>query len=350
MIWEYKKMMKLIDTQKYQQLSPQYQKFLIVQLQIWIAIHYLIRLCLSSYSTSHQINLLIKFYHDQPYIFAPLTEVEVIQLYFFFKPMIPFFLYLNYVKSQQQCLQLPGNTSQKIIKSKKKSNSRNSHKSQKSNKSKKSQKHMKGGYLFMLTSRGEKPIRGVDMEEFLQKMDSAVQNVGYLPSSAPPTEDNLGHPYNGFALLYFLARGQTDTAQFYMSPYYSEYTNPIESMKGAHKGDMRKYTTLYKLYEEYTEQKQKTERRENMDKEFLGDYQKFIKKYMGRKELRTQEEKYKSHLDNLKKLQEKENIESKMFGKYLKKNPIKPNKFKPYKKYMSILDQIGMVGSMIPGL
>jgi len=95
MIWESTKILTLIDEKKWNKLNTQEQKLLSAQLQIWLSIHYLIRLSLSGHPVKHQYELLIKYYNDHPNIFQHLKLYEVLELYSRVRTMIPYYLYLN---------------------------------------------------------------------------------------------------------------------------------------------------------------------------------------------------------------------------------------------------------------
>ena len=322
MIWEINKIFQMIDKKKWNKLSDKQQKQFIIQIKIWVAINYIIHLHLSKRSIPQQLKLLLKYYNNEPNAFTPLQEKDVVELFFRVQPIIPILLYINYIGMTRV-----SKTQKKGMTSKRKS------------------RNMKGGYLFMLTSRGEKPIRGVDMEEFLSKMDEAVQDISYLPSSAPP-EEGPSNPYNGFALLYFLSRNKMDSASFYATPYLSDYINIFSKTKGLRAGTY-KYTTLLRTWRKLQEEAKKAEKKQSANQEFMDNYEEFIKKYIGRQEFRERKDEYKTYLNNMSKYKEKNDIEKKLFEHYDKANPDPPDKLKQLEDRMSILDQITMVTSMM---
>lgn len=341
MIWEINKILNNIDEQKWKKLNKEDKTKVILELQILIAITYLIHLHLSGLPIKNQLHLLLKYYESEPIAFFPLTKYEVIELFFRFQPLIPIILYVNYVNQLQEDNQL-----QKDNKTKKRK--LNTKKKSKRNKS------MKGGYLFMLTSRGEKPIRGVDMEKFLEQMDEAVQSISYLPSSGPPAEGEQPNTYNAFALLYFLARNQQMNAAAYAMPYVGDYLNVFSRSTGARKprGAMRsvntmKYTNLLTLWSNLQKQYNKSESKKTMNEEFSDNYENFVKKYMGRKELREKKNEYQNYVEQLQKYKEKNDIEKKLFDAYEKAHPPKKDFMDKYGSLMSTLDQITMITSMI---
>jgi hypothetical protein len=300
----------------------------------------LIHLHLSGLPLNRQLKLLLKYYEKEPVAFYPLQKRDVIELFFRFQPLIPIFLYVNYIGQIHH---------QKVSKQKSlKTKSSKSMKSMKSLKKSKSTKSMKGGYLFMLTSRGEQPIRGVDMEEFLAKMDEAVQSVSYLPSAGPPEEGEQPNTYNAFALLYFLARNQHMNASFYAMPYIGDYVNIFSSGKGPRGSGTMKYSTLLRLWSSLQKEQAKADNRKTVNEEYSQNYENFVKEYMGRKEFRENQEDYKKYLDQLQTYKEKNDIEKKLFEAYEKKNPPKKDFVDKYGNIMSTLDQISMITSMIP--
>lgn len=344
MIWESNKIMSIIDKKKWGKLDTIQKKQLIAQVQIWLAIHYFIRLHLSGYSTDKQIHLLQKYYNEAPTAFNSMTLYEVMELYARIRPMIPYFLYLNYVimnRNQKRCSQRKMLTAGKS--NSKKSKTKSKSKKRASGKTKSKKEKQKGGYLFMLTSRGEKPIRGVDMERFLEKVDGSIQDISYLPSSAAGTEDAPAHPFNGFALLYFLARNKLGEGSFYAMPYVSDYLNPFGN------GGTYKYSSLLRLWSNLQKESRNTERKKSMEDEYANDYEKFVKKYMGRKEFRTKKDEYKEYLNNVQKYKLKHDLEQKLYEKYSKEHPDTPNPYiKKAQKYLSTLDKISMATSLMP--
>lgn len=333
MIWEINKIFQIIDKKKWNKLNIKQKKQLIIQIKIWTAINYIIHLHLSKLPIHKQLRLLILYYRSEPHAFVPLEEKDIVELFFRIKPIIPVLLYINYISLRTK--KRIKATSQKKSRSKRTSKTSRSVKKSKSRKS----KTMKGGYLFMLTSRGEKPIRGVDMENFLLKMDDAVQSVGYLPSAQPP-EEGPSNPYGGFALLYFLARNNMGNASFYMTPYISDYTNIF-------KGGTYKYSTLLQLWKDYEQEIHRTEKKKTMDDEFMDNYEEFVKNYIGREEFRTKKDEYKKYLNNMQKYKEKNEIEKKLMEHYNKAKPDPPDKYEQMQGYMSTLDMITMATGMM---
>jgi hypothetical protein len=342
MIWESNKLLTMINKSKWNKLNIMQRKVLIAQLQIWLAIHYLIKLNLSGYSIEHQYKLLINYYNNHPQIFQPLSLSDLIQLYARIRPLIPYFLYLNYITAEHVEIKSNGKTKNRTSKTKNRtSKTKNRTSKTKNRTSKTNNKLMKGGYLFMLTSRGEKPIRGVDMEKFLSKMDSSIKDISYLPGAGPNTEDNPGQPFKGFAFLYFMARDKLSDAAFYGMPYMADYMNL--------KSDGYKFGNTINLWSEYQKTKQQIEKKQSMEEEYMSDYEKYVKKYIGRKEYRTKKDEYKEYLNNIEKHKNKHEMEDKLYEHYTKQHPIETNKkLEQYQKYAGILDTIGMVSGMLP--
>ena len=97
MIWEINKIIQTIDKDKWNRLSKQERLNLLYKIQILTAINYLIHLHISQLPLEKQLKLLLNYYHHEPDAFYPLQEVDVIELFFRFQPLIPVFLYINYV-------------------------------------------------------------------------------------------------------------------------------------------------------------------------------------------------------------------------------------------------------------
>jgi hypothetical protein len=323
MIWETNKLLKMVDKKKWNKMDTKQKKHILFQIQIMVAINYLVHLHLSKLSIKRQLKLLMKYYEEEPKTFYPLKEKDLIELFFKLQPLIPIILYYNYAYFDKQ---------------------RGTQKKSKITKRKSKNKNMKGGYLFMLTSRGEKPIRGVDMEKFLEKMDDTVQDMSYLPSTAPSNPDQPSNPFNGFALLYYLSRNKMSNASFYALPYVWDYLNIFDKAKS---GNSYKYSTLLKLWTSYQNEIKQTEREQTMNQEFEQNYEFFIKKYMGRKELREKKNEYKGYLNNLEKYKQKNEIEKKLMEAYDKANPMPPSSLKKLEKPASYLDMVTQVTSMM---
>jgi hypothetical protein len=326
MIWETNKLLKLIDKKKWNNMDDKQKKYILFQIQIMVAINYLVHLHLSKLSIKRQLKLLLKYHKEEPKVFYPLTEKDLIELFFKLQPLIPIILYYNYEYFNKE--------------------KRTTQKKSKITEKQSKNKNMKGGYLFMLTSRGEKPIRGVDMEKFLEKMDETVQDISYLPSAGPSNPGEPSNPFNGFALLYFLSRNKLDNAGFYASPYIWEYLNIFDKTQGI-RGNSYKYSTLLRLWNKYQEEIKRSERDQTMNQEFMENYESFIKKYMGRKELREKREEYKKYLNNLEKYKQRNEIEQKLMEAYDKSKPIPPSNLKKLEGPMSYLDMITQVTSLI---
>ena len=338
-MWTHDNILKLINMEKWNKLTDSQKRGLLAQIKIWVAIHYLIMLNLSGYPINHQIHLLYKFYNDQPELFYPMKFFEVVDLYFRFKPMMLYYLYLNY--------SIVNRFPQSIQHKTQKHSHHSQNKTQKSKKSRSTK--MKGGYLFMLTSRGEKPIRGVDMERFLEKMDESIQDISYyVPAAGPNTEEDRGHPFNGFALLYFLARNKTTDAFTYALPYIGEYLNIFDAATGIHRGSTRKYTTLLNLWQNLQSEAQKADSKQSMEEEYTKNYEKFIRKYINRSELEGKRDDYKKYLNEILDEKKKRETENKLFEHYNKKHPAPPDTLKDLRSKMSILDTITMFTGMLP--
>lgn len=337
MIWESTKILSMIDKQKWKHLGKKEKKILVAQLQIWLAIHYLIRLHLSGYSPSKQFEMLKKYYEDYPNVFNSMTLYEVMELYSRIRPIVPYLLYLNYIVLERRQKKLQCKLSQKKSRSKRKTT-----KSKIKLKTETKSQKQKGGFLFMLTSRGEKPIRGVDMENFLKQVDSSVHDISFLPSSGPSGGESPSHPFNGFALLYFLARNKPQEGAYYASPYINDYTNIF-------KGGTFKYSSLLRLWTDLQKEKNKVEKKKNMEDEYMNDYETFVKKYIGRKEYRTKKGEYQKYLNNIKEQKEKHNMEEKLYEHYNQHHPNPSEETnEKMKGYMSTLDMISMASSMLP--
>lgn len=334
MIWETTKILESIDKTKWKKMTKSEKMNMIIELQILIAINYLIHLHLSKLPINKQLKLLLVYYEKEPLAFYPLQKIDVIELFFRFQPLIPVFLYINYIVD----LKKTKNSKRKLIDPKK---------------SKSKSKSMKGGYLFMLTSRGEKPIRGVDMENFLTKMDESVETISYLPSSGPPNIENgeVPNTYNGFALLYYLARNQPSKAMMYSTPFAGDYLNIFSTNKGSQNrriGSTRKYTDLLRSWSDLQKEAEKSNKKQSMNEEFMGNYEKFVKQYMGQKEFREKHDDYQQYLEQMQKYKEKNNIETKLFDAYNKAYPAKKDFVDKYGSAMSTLDHISMIAGMIP--
>lgn len=331
MIWETQKIMKLIDTKKWNKLNKKQQKNILMNLQLWIAINYMIHLNLTGLSLKKQLKLLINYYNTEPHAFYPLKLPNVIELFFRVQPLIPLFLYVNYIMEPNQRL------SRKKTKSNKKTQKNTNNKIQKEQQP--IIKKQSGGYLFMLTSRGEEPIRGVDMENFLAKMDTAVQDISYLPTAAATEEGQPSHPYNGFALLYYLARNQPSSAGFFAMPYAGEYLNLF---KGNPMGT--KYSTVLRLWTDLQKEAKLAEKRTSAKEKFVEDYEKFTREYVGNKEFDEKKEEYKKYLEDIEEYKKKTEIEKQLLEAYEKKNPYNDTKDK------KILNQAGKLDYLTMGI
>lgn len=324
MIWEINKLFQIIDKKKWNKLTIKQQQQFIIQIKIWFAINYIIHLHLSKRTLAQQLKLLISYYHNEPNMFMPLHEKDIVELFFRIQPIIPVLLYINYIGVN------------KFSKTRSKKKSSKSHKSLKSHKSSKSH-NMKGGYLFMLTSRGEKPIRGVDMEAFLSKMDNAVDTVSYLPS-VTPSPDVPSDPYNGFALLYFLSRNNLSNATSYVMPYIGDYINIFSASKSGYLQGAYKYSSLLSAWKNLQDEASKVKKKESANEEFMKNYESFIKKYIGKQEFREKKNDYKQYLNNVNKYKQRNEIEKKLFEHYNKANKDPPPK--------SVLDHISKMAGL----
>jgi hypothetical protein len=361
-MWTHNNILELVNMKKWEHLTDSQKRGLLAQIKIWIAIHYLIILNMSGYPIEHQINLLQKFYEQQPELFYPMKLFEVVDLYFRFKPMMSYYLYLNYVianrfpkKSNSQHLsrttQKYKHTSNNRTINNRTINNRTINNRTTINRHSKTRTNnkMKGGYLFMLTSRGEKPIRGVDMERFLEKMDDSIQNISwYLPTAGPNTEEDRGNPFNGFALLYFLARNKMSDAWSYALPYAGEYLNIFNAVGGIHQGSTRKYTTLLNLWQNLQAEAQKVDSKQSMEEEYTKNYEKFIRKYINRSELESKKDDYKKYLNEVLDEKKKSETENKLFNHYARKHPPPESKLNDLRSKMSVLDTITMFTGLLP--
>lgn len=327
-MWNTGSIVKHVDINKWKLMNNPQKQALLLQMHLWFAIYYMIKLVTSKFDTQQQINLLLSFSRDNAHMFFPMNSDDIIEMYFRVKPLIPIFLQVNYANKPSDPKDFLN-----YLKN-------NSYFKYMDNGTK--YYNMMGGYLFMLTSRGEKPIRGVDVENFLAKMDDVVSKLNYLPTAGPSGESG-SDPLNGFSLLYFLLRNKPIDATFYATPYISSFTNPFNLGRGAG----YTYTSLLSLWKDYKEEIEKTEKRRQLEDKFLEDYKLFLMKY-GTQDMQKKEQEYKAFVEHVKQYKSDNAVDKEIDTIYeklknLKKKPDDSN----LKKTATVVDYIGMFGSFM---
>ncbi len=320
-MWNTQSIVKRIDKSKWKLMEKPQKQALLLQMHLWFAIYYMIKLVTSKFTTQQQINLLLSFSRDNAHMFFPMNSDDIIEMYFRVKPLIPLLLHINYKNKPSDPKDFMN-----YLKN-------NSYFQYMDNGTK--YYNMIGGYLFMLTSRGERPIRGVDVENFLAKMDGVISKMNYMPTAGP--SEGGSDPLNGFSLLYFLLRNKPTDALFYATPYMSSFTNPFNLGRGAG----YTYTNLLSLWKDYQAELNKIDKKKMLEEQFLADYRAFANKY-GNKDA-AKEAEYKAYVNQVEQYKVDNKVDHELDAIYAKMK--KPEPKTNLDQAASIADYIG-IGTM----